>query len=520
MVVELSSNNTSANNKRIAKNTLILYGRMLLMMVISLYTSRVVLNALGVEDYGIYNVVGGLVAMFSVLSGSLSAAIGRFITFELGKGNIGKLKKVFCTAINIQIILIVIITILLETIGLWFLNYKMVIPSERMVAANWVFQFSVITFAVNLWSVPYNAAIVAHEHMSAFAYISILDAIAKLLIAFIILMNPIDRLVFYGLLVLIVGLIVRFIYTWYCQKHFEECKYSPMFDKKTTKEMFGFAGWNFIGSSSAILRDAGGNMILNLFFGPAANAARGVAMSVNGAIMGFVTNYMTALNPQITKSFACGNYDYTFKLVFQGARLSYYILLIFVLPILFTTQYLLELWLGIVPDHAANFVRLVLLFTLSESLATPLVTLMLATGDIRNYQLVVGGLQLLNLPISYLFLRLSYPPESVFVVAITVSVLCEIARLIMLQGMVKLSLKHFLKHVYLNVIVVTIISALLPFTIKLFIKGNSFGSFIIICFVSILSALLSIYVVGCNKQDRKIIHKGITKIIYRIKDNG
>lgn len=287
---------TAANNRRIAKNTAVLYGRMLLMMVISLYTSRVVLNALGVEDYGRYGVVGGLVAMFSILSGSLSAAIGRFYSFELGKGNVKRLRSVFSTAINIQIILIIITTVLLETIGLWFLNHKMVIPAERMVAANWVFQFSVITFGVNLLSVPYNAAIVAHERMSAFAYISILEAAAKLLIAFIILVNPIDRLVFYGLLVLIVGLIIRFTYAWYCHKHFEECEYSPTFDKETTKVMFGFAGWNFIGSSSAIIRDAGGNMLLNLFFGPVANAARGVATSVNVAIMGFATNFMTAIN--------------------------------------------------------------------------------------------------------------------------------------------------------------------------------------------------------------------------------
>ena len=514
---EQISNNTSANNKRIAKNTLLLYVRMLIMMIITLYTSRVILNALGVEDYGIYNVVGGVVSMFSILSGSLSAAISRFITFELGKGDKEKLKKVFCTAVNVQIILIFIITILLETVGLWFLNYKMVISIDRIDAANLVFQFSVVTFAINLWSVPYNASIVAHERMSAFAYVSIFDAVAKLLIAFIILKNPIDRLVFYGFLVLVVGLIQRFIYTWYCKKYFEECSYKLMFDKQITKEMFGFAGWNFIGASSAVLRDQGGNVLINIFFGPAVNAARGVAMSVSHAVTGFVSNFMIALNPQITKSYASGDFDYTFKLIFQGARLSYYILLILALPIIFTTQYLLEIWLGIVPEHAANFARLALLFAMSESLASPLITVMLATGNIRNYQIVVGGFQLLNLPISYSCLRLGCPPEIIFIVAIGVSVLCEITRLFMLRSMIKLHVRAFLKNVYFNVIIVSIIASILPFWTKQYVVLDNFGIFIFICFISVLSAIISIYIVGCNKNDRQLIHNVINKILNRIR---
>ena len=259
---------TSSNTTRIAKNTLLLYFRMLLTMGVSLYTSRVILNALGVEDYGIYNVVGGVVAMFGILSGSLSAAISRFITFELGKGDLDKLKRIFCTSVNIQVILIAIITILMETIGIWFLNNKMVIPEERLAAANWVFQFSVVTFALNLLSVPYNAVIIAHEKMSAFAYISIVDVTLKLIVAFIIAYNPFDKLVYYGLLIMIVGLINRMMYAIYSKKHFEEATYRMIFDKGLMKEMFGFAGWNFIGSSAAILRDQGGNMILNLFFGP------------------------------------------------------------------------------------------------------------------------------------------------------------------------------------------------------------------------------------------------------------
>ncbi|MBQ0075128.1 MAG: lipopolysaccharide biosynthesis protein [Prevotella sp.] len=506
-----------SNNKRIAKNTLLLYARMLLMMIISLYTSRVILNALGVEDYGIYNVVGGVVSMFSILSGSLSAAISRFITYELGKGDRERLRNVFCTAINVQIFLIIIISILLETVGLWFLNNKMVIPTDRLLAANWVFQFSVITFAIHLWSVPYNASIIAHERMSAFAYISIFDAIARLAISFVILKNPFDRLIYYAVLIFFVGLIQRFLYTSYCKRHFIECHFRLMYDKSITKEIFSFAGWNFIGSSSAILRDQGGNMILNLFFGPTVNAARGVAMSVNHTVTGFVTNFMTAINPQITKSYASGDRNYMFKLVFQGARLSYYILFILALPILFTTQYLLEIWLGIVPEHSVHFARLVLIFTLSESLANPLVTVMLATGNIRNYQLIVGGCQLLNLPVSYMFLCIGYPPESVFMVAIGISALCEMMRLIMLRKMIKLSVRSFLRNVYFNVIEVSIIASIMPFVLIQYMGINTLMDFINMALLSILSAILTIYFIGCNNQDRAIVHNALRKIILKLK---
>ena len=510
--------NQSSNSKRIAKNTMLLYFRMLFMMAISLYTSRIVLNALGVNDYGIYNVVGGVVAMFTILSGSLSASISRFITFEIGNRNTEKLGNVFCTAVNVQIILIIFITFLMETIGLWFLNYKMVIPEDRFWAANWVFQFSVATFAINLWSVPYNATIIAHEKMSAFAYISIFDAIAKLGAAFLIMISTIDKLVLYAFLIMITGLAQRLLYSAYCKKNFKECRFKLSFNKDITKEMFGFAGWNFIGASSAVLRDQGGNLLINLFFGPSVNAARGVAMSVNSAVLNFVTNFMTALNPQITKNYASGNLSYMFKLAFQGARLSYYILLVLTMPIFFTASYLLYLWLGIIPEHAPIFVCLVLLFTLSECLAAPLVTIMLATGKIRNYQIVVGGLQLLNLPISYVLLKIGFPVETIFVVAIGVSIVCEMARLIMLKSMVGLPIRQFMKEVYLNVFMVTIVSSILPLLLNRILIVNSFNSFALTVLITVLYTALVIFFIGCSKHDKSIIKSGILKILAKIKN--
>lgn len=510
--------NQSSNNKRIAKNTLLLYFRMLLTMLVSLYTSRVVLKELGVDDYGIYNVVGGVVAMFNVISGALSSAIGRFITFELGKDNKEKLRRVFSSSVTIQIFIALIIVLLAESIGLWFMNHKMIIPIDRLNAAHWVYQFSIITFTINLISVPYNATIIAHEKMSAFAYISIIEVISKLGIAFCIVISPIDKLTFYGLMLMIVAIIVRMIYTYYCKRNFEECsEYTFTIDKELFKEMFSFAGWNFIGSSSAVLRDQGGNIIINMFYGPEVNAARGLAMQVSTAIQGFVTNFMTALNPQITKSYASGQYEYMMTLIFQGARLSFYILLLLSLPVIFNTHYLLSVWLEKVPEYTTIFVQLVLIFALSESLAAPLVTAMLATGNIRNYQLVVGGLQLLNLPVSYILLKMGYAPEIIFIVAIFVSICCEMARLYMLRKMIDLPVRSFFSKVYFNVIGVSVFASVIPY---LFVTNTeiSFKNFLICCLLCIICTLISIYVIGCNKDDRLLIKRILNNIIQKIKN--
>lgn len=503
---------TAANNKRIAKNTLMLYFRMLFTMAVSLFTSRVVLNTLGVEDYGIYNVVGGVVSMFSIISGSLSAAISRFITVELAKGDADKLRKTFSASVTIQLILSLIIVVLIESIGVWFLNAKMVIPAERMDAANWVLQFSIVTFVINLISVPYNATIIAHEKMSAFAYISILEVVCKLVIVYLLKISPIDRLVFYAILMCAVSVIIRLVYGYYCNRHFAECKFSFRFDKDLLKRMFSFAGWNFIGASSAVLRDQGGNIIINLFGGPAVNAARGIAMQVNQTIVGFSNNFMTALNPQITKSYASGEQDYMMKLIFRGARFSFYMLLFLSLPVLANTHYILSLWLGMVPDHSVLFVQLALIFAMSESISSPLVTAMLATGKIRNYQIVVGGLQMLNLPISYVLLRIGCIPETVMMVAIGLSQCCLAARLVMLRNMIGLSARKYLREVYLNVILVTMMAAVLPILASVVLE-ESFLNFVIIVLISLITAAISIFYIGFNNNERDF---AVTKFKYAI----
>ena len=496
---------TTENNKRIARNTLLLYFRMLFLMIISLYTSRIVLNALGVEDFGIYNVAGGVVAMFSILSGSLSAAISRFITYELGKNNVLKLKTIFSSAITIQIGLGIVIAFFAETIGIWFLNTQMNIPIERMTAANWVLQFSIITFIINLISVPYNAVIIAHEKMSAFAYISIFEAIGKLLIAYLITISPIDKLIFYAILMCGVAIAIRLLYGYYCKRHFDECRFHFIWNKQIFQQIFSFAGWNFIGASSAVLRDHGGNIIINLFCGPTVNAARGIAFQVNNAIQGFVSNFMTALNPQITKSYAAKNYTYMMTLIFQGARLSFYMLLLLSLPIIINTHYLLTLWLNTVPEHTVLFVRLVLIFAMSESISGPLITAMLATGNIRNYQIIVGGLQMLNLPTSYILLSLGAIPETVLIVAVLISQCCLMARLYMLKKMIKLKIKDYLKKVYFNIITVSIIAIILPICMRERLAEN-FINFLLSSLICMLCTYLSIYYIGCSYEERKFIY--------------
>lgn len=496
------------NTKRIAKNTLMLYVRMLFGMLVSLYTSRVVLQALGVEDYGIYNVVGGVVAMFSMISNSLSSSVGRFLTFELGKGNLEGLKRVFSTSLSIHVALVLVIVLLSETLGLWFLNTHMTIPENRLYAANWVFQASVLTFVINLLSVPFSASIVSHERMSAFAYIGILDIMLRLLIVLFIAYSGwnFDRLIIYSLLLVGVVCIMQAIYWNYCTRNFEECKFGLSFDVNYWKEMSSFAGWNFIGCTARLFKDQGVNILLNLFIGPIINAARGIANTVNNVLASFSGNFMTALNPQITKSYAAGDYDYMFSLVERGSRFSYYILLLFALPMLFETEFVLTLWLKHYPEHTVNFVRLILIVTMCDILSNTLINLQVATGKIRNYQLIVGSMLLMNFPLSYLCLKIGFPPESTFVVAFVVAVFCLLLRLWFLREMVGLSIKRYLYRVCGNVLCVTLVAAVIPALLYMQMS-DGLMRFLLMCVLTMLCSSMAIYFVGCSNNERKFINE-------------
>ena len=382
-----------SNKKRVAKNTLFLYFRMILIMVVSLYTSRVILAQLGIRDYGINNVVGGVVSMFAFLNSSMATATQRFLTYALGKGDRDRLRKTFAASMNIHIFIALVIVLLAETIGLWFVNAKLVIPQDRMFAANVVYQFSILSFCVNIIQVPYDAVLIAHEKMSIYAYISILETILKLVIVYMLSISPFDKLITYSILFFAVTLFIRFTYQIYCKKHYAESKFMLFWDKDLYRQMSGFAGWNLFGSLAWLCRNQGLNIILNLFFGPVVNAARGVANQVSGAVMNFISNFQTALNPQITKEYAVGQIKEMEKLAYLGIKFSYIILFILAFPLMLNIQFVLGIWLVKVPEWTSIFVILTLVDSLVGNLfGVPLMTSLSATGNIRNYQIVVSSI--------------------------------------------------------------------------------------------------------------------------------
>lgn len=494
-----------SNNKQIAKNALALYFRMFFTMLVGLYTSRVILQALGVEDYGIYNVVGGFVSMFSLISGSVASSVSRFFSFELGRKDLDKLKRVFSTSIFVLIGLAIIVFIATETFGIWYLNNKMVIPESRTNAAMWCFQISLITFVVNLINQPYSAAIIAHERMDIYAYLAVSDSVMKLIICYAVLHSPIDRLIFYAILLCGVGLINQVIYVIFCKRKFQECTFHLVFDRSLFKEMFGFAGWNFIGSSAAILTSQGSNLLLNWAGGPVVNAAYGIANTVSSIVSTFVANFTQAFTPQITKRYAAQEYDSLMQLLIYGSKYSYFLMFIIALPIMLTAGFLLNLWLGQVPEHAVWFVRFIILSNLFDAISRPVVNAKNATGRIRNYQIVVGGILLLVLPFSYVCIKFGLPVESVTAVAALISFVAVLARMYMLRGdFSSWSSRLFLQKVVIRVFFVSIIAALVPIAVHIYIP-EGWGNFLVTGSVSLISTILCILYLGCDTAERQLI---------------
>lgn len=498
------SNQTSDNNKRIAKNTLLLYVRMLFTMAVSLFTSRVILNTLGVEDYGINNVVGGIVTMFSVLSGSLSSSISRFITFELGKGNIERLKTIFSTGINIQLGMSVLIIIIAEAVGIWFLNAKMNIPADRMVAANWVFQCAILTFVLNLLSVPYNAAIIAHEKMSAFAYISVVEVTLKLIIVYMLTISPFDRLKTYAVLLLCVGAVIRFIYGYYCKRHFEECTYHFVFDKPVLKEMTGFAGWNFLGNGAYMLNTQGVNILMNLYFGVAVNAARGIATQVDAALKQFVNNFTTAVNPQITKSYAQGDLDYMHKLVCRSAKFSAFLMMFFAVPIILETNTILTIWLKTVPDYAVIFLQWIIISSFMDTvLANSLVTSMFATGKIKRYQIIVTTVGCLVFPLSWIAFKLGFEPQVGYILYFIIYTILLFVRLYLLKDMVKLPVMMYIREVLYKLAPIIVVGFSIP-GILILTMDAGWLRLILVCLLSVLVTAASEYFIGLSNKEKTL----------------
>lgn len=499
------------SNRRIAKNTLLLYFRMFITMGVSLYTSRIILSTLGIVDYGIFNVVGGVVVMFSFLNNSMSSATQRFLSFELGKNNQIEFKRVFSMSITIHVVIAIIIFIIAEIIGLWFINFKLNIPSDRLSAANWVYQFAILSFMTTVINVPYNAAIIAHEKLNVYAWISIFEVGLKLIIVFLIVwINKIDKLILYSLLIFCVSLLIFLFYRGYAKRNISECKYNNVKDYGLFKKLISYAGWNLWGTFSGVAANEGLNILLNIFFGPVLNAAKGIANQVNGAVNGFVSNFQMAVNPQIVKSYASENRKYMFSLIFQSSKFSFFLLFFLSLPVLFAINPLLSLWLKIVPNYTCVFCQLILITALIDCISGPLMSAAQASGNIKWYQVIVGGTRLLILPFSYFLLKNGYEPQSTLYMTILVSIISLFLRLFLLRIMINLSFKAFTVAALFPILKVLVISLIIPLAITWFDYPNQGTIFMV--FSCFLSVAISVYIVGINASER-LFFKGKIKLL-------
>jgi len=507
--------NQQQNNKRIAKNTMMLYIRMFFVMAVALYTSRIMLKALGIEDFGIYNVVGGVVAMMGVLNGAMAVSTQRYLTYELGKGNFIRLKQVFSTCFLIYLILSVILLVFAEIVGLWFLNNKLTIPENRIYAANWVYQFSLLSCINTLLASPYKAVIIAHEKMNIYAYIGIIETILKLVIVYLLLISSFDSLILYGFLVLMVSVVVTIIYRIFCIRNYAESKFSFYWEKPLFKQLLSYSGWNLFGSLSGLVKGQGLNILLNMFFNPAINASRGIAYQINGAITQFFTNFYTAVRPQITKYYAQNDLDNMFKLVFRSSKFSFYLILLISLPILIETPYVINLWLGQLPEYTVLFTRLIVVITAIDAMANPLMTTAHATGNIKLYQSIVGTLIILNVPISYALLNYgNFSPTIVFVVSLCLSVIALFARLWVVKKLVDFPVLRYIKDVLSPSVFIALLSVIVPIVVY---RGMlvSFFSFCLVSVICVISSLLFIYLFGLTKGEKSFLTQSILNKIKR-----
>lgn len=501
---------TSSNNKRIAKNTILLYIRMFFIMAVTLYTSRVVLNTLGVVDFGIYNVVGGVVAMMGVLNGAMSVSTQRYLTFELGRGDAVRLKQVFSVCLTIFFLLSIIVILLAETVGLWFLHNKMVIPAERMSAADWVYQYSIIACILSLVVNPFNATIIAHERMNVYAYVSILEVLLKLGVVYLLLIIPTDRLSTYGFLILLSQVVVTATYIVYCLKHFPESRYKFYWEKPLFTELVNYSGWNLFGSVSGLVKGQGLNILLNMFFNPAVNAARAIAYQINAAITQFFTNFYTAVRPQITKYYAHGDMDEMTKLVFRSSKLSFYLIMLVSMPIIIETPYIVNLWLGQLPEYVVPFTRLIIAISAIDSMASPLMTAAHATGRIRLYQSSVGTMTILNIPVSYFFLRYGCSPLSVFYISLFISIVCLFMRLWIVRRLMVFPVKEYIVKVFGSSLLVCTVALVIPLAVYMALDENIY-TVLIVCLLCLVSSIATVYYVGLSVHEREFVTSIIRK---------
>jgi O-antigen/teichoic acid export membrane protein len=508
---------TVSDNKRIAKNTLILYARTLFSLCISLYTSRVILAALGLEDYGLYNVIGSAVTMFIFLKSAMGNSVYRFIMFALGKNDSERLNRVFSMSIMIHSALAFVIVLLCETVGLWFLNTHIEIPSGREIAANWVFQFSTLSCALTVICVPYDAIIVAHEKMGVFAFIQVMNSLLNFVIAFSLEYCNYDRLILFATLRLSIDCMNRIFYGIYCNRTFPELKIHFYKDNLLLKEMTGFAGWSLFGNMAFLFSTQGLNIILNIFFGPLVNAARGVAVQVQGAIKGFVSNFQMALNPQITKSYAKEDFIRLNTLINSSSRLSFCLLWCLVLPVIVEAEAILQLWLKDVPDYAPAFVRIILITMLIDTLENPLATAIAATGRIKVYQIIAGSMKILVLPISYVALYIKDSPEIVFYINFIVFVIAFLACLIFASKILEFSIRKYSKRVILPLITMFVLTSLIAYLVSSIYSSDTFISVLLKCCFYLCTVWIISYYLVLEVNERGFIDQKMRGIFGKLK---
>lgn len=507
---------TADDNKRIARNTLFLYIRSFVSMVIGLYTSRMILEVLGVSDFGIYNVVGGVITMMTFLNGSFNVAISRYLTFELGRRDFTAYNRVFNTALVIQCALALLVLLVAETVGLWFINTQLVIPADRMVAANWVYQAATISAIISIICSPFGASIIAHERMHIQAYVGIGESVAKLLIVISLYWCSYDKLIIWAILFMLITLTSATFQTVYTRRQFPHTAVNMRHDRMLVRSMASFGGWNLFGTVAWTLKEQGTNIVLNIFGGPVVNAARGVSYQIKGAILSLTGGFQSAVNPQLTKNYAANEMEATHRLLCRSSKIGYFLLLLLAIPVCFEISFLLGIWLVEVPGYASMFTVLVIAETLCEVFSGPAITTLMATGKIKWYQIAVGSILLLNLPLAYLLLRLGCPLWTPFAVAIAMTIAGHCARLLFVRKQLRMSLRMYFRTVILRCAIVTVVALAIPLAIYLTMP-QGFLRFSILVPASLLSTAVAVWILGLDNSERNFIRQGIANRIRRLR---
>ncbi len=492
---------------------------MLVVMSVTIFSSRIILQGLGASDYGIYNVIGGVVSMMVFLNSALSASTSRFLMYDLGIGNVEQLKKTFSASLNLHISVAIIVFVICETAGVWFLYNKMEIPDDRMTAAFWVLQFSIVSMAINYTQVPYNAALVSHENMSIYAFVGLYEAFSKLGIAYLIFIAPIDKLIFYGILLLLNTVAIQLFYRFYTKRKYEECRFRLIKDKALYKKLLSYSVWDLFGGVAGVSQGQGVNVLLNVFFGPLVNAARGISFQIQSAVKMFINNFLTAVRPQVVKSFAEKNYSRMYGLTFKAIKFSLLIMMALVLPIIFETDFVLNLWLGnTYPKETSLFAKIILVSALFDVIEVGQNMAFHAIGRIRVGNVVCGTIMILSLPISYLLLKLGFPSYVPFIIVIITNLINEVLTLLIMKSYVFFSIKDLLIKTYIPVIGAFTITILMPYLICKNYEASILRFVVNVMAIELILVLTSWFIVT-TREEKIFIKSFVNKHIKKNANN-